>query len=240
MNESPYDAIAEWYDRYLDENALYHNDLLPTLLVLAGDIQGQSICDFACGQGWIARELARHGAQVTGVDLSAQLLSLARRYEEQEPLGVEYIQGDVQQAISLAQGSFDGCVCAMSLVDIPDLQAAFRTMHLILKPGGWLVFAITHPCFELSGATWTTKSDGRLARTITGYFEEGFWRSQGTGVRSYIGSHHRKISTYLNTLITSGFVFESMIEPEASDERLEQVPGNREVPSLLLVRARAI
>jgi len=53
--------------------------------------RGEGICDLACGQGWVARELARGGAQVTGLDLAPNLLALARRSEEQEPLGIVYV-----------------------------------------------------------------------------------------------------------------------------------------------------
>ncbi len=70
MNHASYDDIAQWYDSYLRENPIYHELVLPTLLELVGEVAGQTICDLACGQGWIARALARRGARVTGVDLA--------------------------------------------------------------------------------------------------------------------------------------------------------------------------
>jgi 2-polyprenyl-3-methyl-5-hydroxy-6-metoxy-1,4-benzoquinol methylase len=88
VNHASYDDIAEWYDIYLQENPIYHEIVLPNLLELAGETRGQTICDLACGQSWIARELARRGAHVTGVDLAEPLLALARRYEERDPLGI--------------------------------------------------------------------------------------------------------------------------------------------------------
>jgi hypothetical protein len=45
------------------------------------------------------------------------------------------------------------------------------------------------------------------------------------------------LSTYLNALIATGFVLEHMREPAAIGKRAEQVPGEREVPSLLFLRA---
>jgi 2-polyprenyl-3-methyl-5-hydroxy-6-metoxy-1,4-benzoquinol methylase len=60
---------------------------------------------------WVARELARRGAQVTGLDLAPNLLALARRYEEQEPLGIRYMQGDAELAEGLNDQQFTGCVC---------------------------------------------------------------------------------------------------------------------------------
>ena len=240
MTEGSYNDIAEWYDQFLRERPVYTEVILPNLLALVGDVQGKAICDLACGQGWIARELARRGAQLTGLDLSPNLLELARRYEEQEPLGIHYVLGDAQSADPLGDQQFTGCVCVMALINIPDLQATFRSVQRILKPGGWFVFAITHPCFETPHAQWTSLPDPEhpIGKIVTGYFAERTWFSANpNGVRSRVADYHRTLSTYLNTLSATGFVLERVLEPEPSARQAEQVPGTREVPLLLLIRA---
>src|SRR5581483_10992443 len=98
MGDASYNDIAEWYDSYLRENPIYTDIVLPNVLALVGDVQGQSVCDLACGQGWVARELARRGARVTGLDLAPNLLRLARAYGAWEPLGIEYLEGGAQRA----------------------------------------------------------------------------------------------------------------------------------------------
>src|SRR2546430_12787266 len=145
MMPTSYNEIAEWYDQFLGERPVYREVILPNLLTLVGEVEGEVICDLACGQGWVARELARGGAQVTGLDLSPNLLALAQRYEEQEPLGIVYVQGDAQLASGLSDCQFTGCVCVMALITLPDLAAIFQSIRRILKPEGWLVFAISHP-----------------------------------------------------------------------------------------------
>lgn len=55
------------------------------------------------------------------------------------------------------------------------------------------------------------------------------------GVRSRVGAYHRMLSTYLNTLVAAGFALERIIEPIADGQRASQVPGDQEVPSLLLI-----
>lgn len=174
-----------------------------------------------------------------GIDLAENLLTLARQYEEQEPQGIVYQQDDAQSAHLLPNGTFDGVVCVLALMDIPDLQAVFQTARRILKPGGWLIFAVTHPCFEAPHAQWFTTNDGQIGRFVRGYFQEGNWKSERGGVRSRVGAYHRILSTYLNTLVAANFTLERMIEPMATGERAEQVPGNREVPSLLFMRAQS-
>lgn len=241
VSDAPYDAIAEWYDAYLREKPLYSEVVLPGMMELVGDAAGQVVCDLACGQGFIARELARRGAQVTGVDLSEKMLAIARRYEERAPLGIRYLQADAQQAPALADGVFDGATCSMALMPIPDLDAALRTARRILKPGGWLVFAITHPCYQTPHAQWVRRADGRWAREVSGYFTERYWTStNSSGVRGQVGEYHRTLSTYLNTLIASGFAFERMTEPRGGDRLAQEIPGSGEAPSILLLRARAV
>jgi hypothetical protein len=45
------------------------------------------------------------------------------------------------------------------------------------------------------------------------------------------------LSTYLNTLVAAGLVFEQMVEPIGTGESSEQIPGRREAPVIMLVRA---
>jgi ubiquinone/menaquinone biosynthesis C-methylase UbiE len=240
MTQASYDDIADWYDQVLQERPIYMEVILPNLLALIGDVKGEAISDLACGQGWVARELARRGARVTGLDLAPNLLTLARRYERQEPLGIVYVEGDAQRADALRDGQFTGCVCVMALINIPDLQATFQSVWRILQPGGWFVFAITHPCFETPQAQWISLTDPEhpLGRIVTGYFDERQWHSASPdGVRSRVPDHHRMLSTYLNALSAVGFVFEHALEPGPSARQAELVPGSRDVPALLLVRA---
>jgi len=233
---APYDAIADWYDGYLRDRPLYRETLLPAVLTLAGDVQGQTICDLACGQGFITRALAQRGAQLVGADISEQLLTLARRYEAQAPLGIRYIHDDAQTGAHLPAASFDGVTCILALMPIPDIAATFQTVHRLLRPDGWFVFAITHPCYQTSRSRWTTWDDGSPAREVSAYFAEGYWQSDNrSGVRGKVGEHHRTLSTYLNTLIAASLRLERIAEPQTMGE---SEPGNHEVPTLLLVRAR--
>jgi SAM-dependent methyltransferase len=239
--QGSYNNIAEWYDQYLQERPIYSEVILPNLLTLVGDVAGQSVCDLACGQGWVAREMARRGARVIGLDVAPNMLALARHYEELAPLGVRYVEGDAQIAKQLVEREFSGCICVMALINIPDVRATFRSVARILQPEGWFVFVITHPCFVTPHAEWIPLPDPEHAygRVVTGYFDERWWYSANSdGVRSRVPDYHRMLSTYLNELSDAGFVLERVVEPRPAGRQLERVPGQQEIPSLLLVRAR--
>src|SRR5205823_2728230 len=142
-------------------------------------------------------ELARRGAHMVGIDISPRLLGLAEQYEQAEPLGIVYRRDDAQRLAAVRDAAFDGVACHLALMDIPDLAATYQTVYRILRPDGWFVFAITHPCFQTPMSTWLDV-DGTASRLIRGYFNEGFWRSDNpNGVRGQVGAYHRSLGTYV-------------------------------------------
>ena len=84
---------------------------------------------------------------VDGVDISEKMLRIARRYEQEEPLGIVYLLDDTQTLGRLESAAFDGIVCNMALMDIGDVTACLDSVARILQPEGWFVFSATHPCF---------------------------------------------------------------------------------------------
>src|SRR5919108_209303 len=68
----------------------------PVIFRALGDVGGKSLLDLACGDGFYTRKFRRAAADpVVGVDLSPQQIAKARRIEEREPLGIEYLAADV-------------------------------------------------------------------------------------------------------------------------------------------------
>ena len=236
---SNYDQIATWYDQAVREGRLLNDLILTDLLELAGDLQGKRICDLACGQGVVARELAQRGAKVVGIDISTRLIEMARTYQCSEPLGIRYIADDIQSPKSVSEPEFDGLVCNMSLMDIPDHVSVFESAWRILRARGWFVLSITHPCYQTPDSDWVVRDDGSTARLVTGYFAEGLWRSDSaTGVRGQVGAYHRILSSYVNDMIATGFIIEQMREPQPAETATGLEPGYAEVPVVLLIKAR--
>lgn len=241
MPEALYDEIAAWYDASVRGGSPLTGLALRGLLELIGDVADQRVCDLACGQGLVARELARRGARVIGIDLSAKLLGIARRDEANEPLGISYQQDDAQALATIGEARFDGVACNLALMDIPDLTVCLRSTARVVRPGGWFVFSITHPCFQTPSSGWRSDDADGPGRIVRGYFAEGHWRSDNPdGVRGRVGAYHRTLGTYLNTLADAGFALERLIEPRVTSVFAERMPGHHEVPALLAVRARRV
>jgi 2-polyprenyl-3-methyl-5-hydroxy-6-metoxy-1,4-benzoquinol methylase len=241
MHPKPYDTIAEWYHRTIQSSSTNNDVVLASLLHLLGDVQGKRICDVACGQGRVSRILAQQGASVTGFDISHKLIAIAQELEQTQPLGIIYQIEDATTGSRIESNSFDIAVCNLALMDMIHLEAAFSTIHRILKYEGIFICSMTHPCFEAPHAQWETGTDGMHRRSISRYFEEGYWYSTNlNGVRGKVGAFHRTLSTYINTIIRSGFMIMQIIEPQPTEEAQLVTPGHKNIPAFFLIEAKSI
>jgi ubiquinone/menaquinone biosynthesis C-methylase UbiE len=239
MTVSAYDDIAEWYRDLFCVEPVMEDPFFPAVQELMGDITGQRVCDLACGEGRVSRHLADRGARVTGIDLSSRLLAMARQRERAEPRGVAYLRADAQGLYAVRDAVFDGVVCNMALMDIPELAPTLRAVARVLRRGGWLVFSILHPCYNTRPSGQVVADDGTVLRTVGEYFTEGFWRSdQRPGPPGRVGAYHRTLATYVNTLADAGLVLERLCEPRGGAGRSSSRPVWQEVPPVLVARCR--
>ena len=89
------------------------------LAAFLGDVSKRRILDLGTGTGRAALALARRGAQVTGVDASIEMLSVARRRATEAGLPIEFAEGDAH-ALGFPNRSFDAVVCLRLLMHVPD------------------------------------------------------------------------------------------------------------------------
>ena len=225
-----YDQIADFYERRSGKTV--SDPATAALLDLAGDVGGLRLLEVACGQGRVTRELARRGATLTGLDISAALLAKAQAHEAAEPLGICYRHADVTTSDVLPGEVFDGVACNYGLSDIDDLDGLLANVARLLRPGGWFVFSLLHPCFP--GWDSDAPSSWPPGR---GYYQEGWWLASNTGYRGQVGSSHRMISTYLNSLAGHGLVLDRAAEPLPSpDMERRRPPGAVPVPFYFVAR----
>jgi SAM-dependent methyltransferase len=229
-----YDQMADFYEERSGRSV--SDPGTAALLDLAGDVSGRQLLEVACGQGRVARELARRGATLTGVDISAAMLAKARAYEAAEPLGICYRHADVTAPDVLEGQGFDGVVCNYGLSDIDDLDGLLANVARWLRPGGWFVFSLLHPCFP----GWDSDAPSSWPPDH-GYFQEGWWLAGNTGYRGRVGASHRMISTYVNSLTGHGLVLDRAAEPPPGpDMEQRRPPGAAPVPFYLVARAVAV
>lgn len=135
-----YDPIAEQYRRSKQQPHRTHIEAY-SLMRLVGELDGKTVLDVACGEGFYTRLLRRRGAErVVGVDLSPGMIALARSQESVEPLGIDYVVGDGKD-LSFDE-SFDLVFAAYFLNyahDSRELRSMCASLARCLKPGGRFV-----------------------------------------------------------------------------------------------------
>lgn len=232
--------IAAWYDQMISRGSGPHETAVSCLLSLLPAVAGARVLDIACGQGLATRAVLQAGAaSVVGIDSSREMIDIAAsRVESMAP--ISYVVDDAQRLSTCADESFDGVTCQLALMDIPDLTATLSSVHRVLRPGGWFVFVISHPCFLAPEATTELGAGGRPARLVNSYIDERFWRSSNPhGVRR-AGHYHRPLTTYLNSLTAIGFRLEAVDEPRASPLLAAEQPVYTEVPIFFGARVRRV
>jgi ubiquinone/menaquinone biosynthesis C-methylase UbiE len=121
-------------------------------LVASHTPPGGSVLDVATGPGHFCIALARlGGVSVTGTDLSADLISIARDNASREGMEVAFVEADAS-AMPFADDSFDSVFCSWAVKNFQDPARALREMCRVLKPGGKLfVVDVNH---DATGHDW--------------------------------------------------------------------------------------
>src|SRR5881409_1513267 len=97
---------------------------------------GMTVLEFGCGTGYFTRELARSEADIVAIDVSRELLAIAR-----ENCSAPNIRYELQNACALtySDGTFDSVV-GSSVLHHLEIEQALREIHRVLKPGGTIHF----------------------------------------------------------------------------------------------------
>ncbi len=188
MNEA-YSAFAAGYDRMMgDVDYDGWANYIDSFLKEAG---ARKVLECACGTGSLTVRLARMGYEITGSDLSEDMLMIAR--QKALDAGLRMLPFVCQDMGRIAlHKPVDAVVCACDGVNylLDGAEDFFRAAHGALKPGGMLLFDVSsayklssvlaNNTFAAAGAdwayiwenTWHPRSD-RVDMLLTGFLKQG-------------------------------------------------------------------
>jgi len=122
------------------------------LVKFAGIRSGQRVLDVACGTGVAAITAARVGANVSGFDLTPELLERARENSRIADVEIDWREGDAE-ALPFADHEFDVVLSQFGHMFAPRPDVVIAQMLRVLKPGGTIAF-VTWPPESLVGASF--------------------------------------------------------------------------------------
>jgi SAM-dependent methyltransferase len=233
LEPSAWERHAGWWQDGFTEGAdpEYVEQIVPLCAeLLAGRRQ---VIDVGCGEGQLARVLARGGAQVVGLDpTGAQLTVAAARGGS--PRYMRALAG----ALAVRDASCDGALACLVFEHIADHRAAIDEVARVLSPGGRFVWFLNHPLLQCPGSGWI----------IDHILEEEYWRVGPYLVTDIVMEElspgvvlpfvHRPLSEYVNALADAGLNVVRMLEPAPPPGFVDKAPEYENaatIPRLLVL-----
>lgn len=216
------DGAGEWY----------------ALKRILPDLKGKRVLDLGCGYGWHCKYAAGQGAAfVLGTDISQKMLQIAA--ERNPDPKIEY-RCAAMEDLEFDAGAFDVVLSSLAFHYVEDLEPLVRNIARWLVPGGELVFSVEHPVFTAYGTQdWYYGADGSILHfPVDNYYYEG--KREAVFLGEQVTKYHRTLTTYLETLLNSGFLLQHVVEPQPPENMMD-LPGMRDEmrrPMMLLVSAK--
>lgn len=177
---------------------------------LLGPVRGKRILEVGCGAAQCARWLAGQGADVVAFDISVGQLAMGKILDGRTGISVRTVAADAV-AVPFADGSFDiACSAFGGLPFVADAGLALREIARVLRPGGLLVFSVTHPI------RWAFPDDPTPSGYAINhsYFDRTpYVEMDGDGTPNYV-EHHRTMGDWVRAITSAGFIIDDLVEPE--------------------------
>jgi SAM-dependent methyltransferase len=220
VSRARYDGLAEWYDREFDPEPV-GGPQHEAVVRLLGDGPG-TLLDVGCGTGARTAPLAERQWDVTGVDVSEDMLRLARAR------GLDVVRADAT-ALPFESASFDAVVSMWTHTDVADFAAVVGEVGRVLRDAGPFVYVGGHPCFV--GPHSVFAGAAGVPALHSGYRRTGRY-TEGPGVipdglRAKVGATHLPLGLFMQAFLAAGFRL----------ERFEELP-DAEYPYMVATRWR--
>ena len=168
-----YTALAAVYDLFMD-NVDYAawSDRIEEILTEHG-IRDGLVLDLGCGTGQITERLAAKGYDMTGVDISEEMLQQAVLKRDASGLDILYLQQDMRafELYGTMRAIVSTCDCVNYITEPEELLQVFRLVSNYLDPGGLFVFDFNTKA-KYAGIGETSIAE---ARQDASFIWENYW-----------------------------------------------------------------
>lgn len=141
--ENVYDNLAKiFHEKRTKEK--HFNELMemPLSFSLLGNVKGKKVLDAGCGTGISSKILAEKGAKVTGIEISKNMVEIAKEYCKD--LKIKFDKGSIDK-LPYENEVFDAILASLVIHYFEDPTDVFKEFYRVLKKDGILVFSTNHP-----------------------------------------------------------------------------------------------
>lgn len=131
----------DWWDPNGRNKPLHQLNPLRLEFISQVDLKNKKILDIGCGGGILSEALANFSEDVTGIDLSAEMIKAADLHAKQNHKKITYLQTHAEAYSKTKPHTFDIVVCMELLEHVPDPQSLIQASAHLCKPGGSLFFS---------------------------------------------------------------------------------------------------
>lgn len=206
-------------------------------LNLFGEVSGQTVLDIGCGSGHSLQYMGNRGAkELWGIDLTTKQIETARQLLQDQQVKVYLFESPMEENPGLPNEYFDIVYSIYALGWTIDLNRTMSHVYNYLKPNGMFVFSWEHPMHD------------RLSYEDSSFKFEKSYNVEGPEYNeawhNSVIIFHRKLSTYINSLIQTGFTIEKVSDDVILPDRTSDDPSKwystqraQLVPSTFIIKA---
>lgn len=204
---------------------------------LFGDVSDKKVLDIGCGSGHSLQYMGNKGAkELWGLDLTTNQIETASKLLSSHKVKVSLFESPMEENPGLPTNYFHIVYSIYALGWTVDLNKTLRNVYDYLKPGGIFIFSWEHPFHD------------RLTYYDSSYIFNKSYNIEGPEYNEAwhksVIIYHRKLSTYINTLIQTGFTIQKVIDDVSLPEdtlddptRWYSIQKAKLVPATFIIKA---
>lgn len=246
-NNTSWGKVAKWYDELIEDSENYQKDLiLPNLIRLMNINKNEVILDVACGQGFFVREFSKFSKNVTGVDISKELVDLAKEHSIGDE---EYFISPSDNLSFLKNSSIDKISIILAIQNIEKVSETLKEFNRVLKNNSKVYLVLNHPAFRIpKKSDWFFDEKTKIQyRKISHYMSEQMIKiDMNPGEKDYKNkkytfSFHRPLQYYFKVFNDCGFKVTKLEEwysnrlSQNGPRKISEDKARREIPMFMFI-----